>query len=73
MKLDWQSIADIARIDGAEVVVRLKNSHPRMPPEFLGNSVHQIGTWVEGDLWVRGVKIEDILVEGIVALPQGKP
>jgi hypothetical protein len=66
----WQPITESHRDDGAEIVVRLKNTHPKLPAELLGRSVHQIGVWIEGDLWVRGLKIEDDAIEGVMPLPQ---
>lgn len=50
--------------------MRLKNAHRGVPAELLGRSVHQIGTWAEGDLWVRGVKVDDDAIEGFMPLPR---
>lgn len=69
---EWRPIAESHRNDGDEIVVRLKNGHPRMPVELLGKSVHQIGIWLEGDLLVGGCKLEDALVEGVMFLPRRK-
>lgn len=68
--MEWQPITGSIRNDGDEIIVRLKNSHPRVPAEFLGRSVHQIGSWVQGDLWVRGLNVEDDMVEGVIPLPK---
>jgi hypothetical protein len=66
----WRPIVESHRDDGSEIVVRLKSHHPRMPSEFLGRSIHQIGTWLEGDLWVMGAKVDDGVIEGFMPLPQ---
>lgn len=66
----WQPIDESHRDDGSEIVVRMKNHHPRMPAQLLGRSIHQIGTWREGDLWVAGAKVDDGAVEGFMPLPQ---
>ena len=69
---EWRPLSESHRDDGSEIVVRLRNHHQRMPTEFLGKSIHQIGTWSEGDLWVRGVKLDDAVVEGFMPLPSSK-